>query len=101
MAFESIHVSRPEPAERRQPCVDLPQWFRFQPVETALCIHRGFYEAGLAQYAQVLGYGRLRHTKLTLDLSHRLLGGDEEAQYGAAVRLGDDFKYGFHLLYIL
>ena len=74
VAFESIDVSRPETAELRQPSINLPKWFRSQPVETALCIHRGFYETGLAQHAQVLGHGRLRHTKLTLDLSHRLLG---------------------------
>ena len=101
MAFESIHVSGPEPAERSQPGIHLLQWFRFQPVETALGVHRGFHETGLAQHAQVLGDGRLRHTKLTLDLSHRLLGRDQEAQDRAAVRLRDDFEYGFHALYIL
>ena len=73
VAFESIHVSRPEPAKRSQPGIQLLKWFRFQPVETALCVHRGFHETGLAQHSQVLGYGRLRHAKLTLDLSHRLL----------------------------
>ena len=73
VAFESIQVSRPEPAERRQPGVHLLEWFRFQPVETALCVHLGFHETGLAQHAQVLGHGRLRHTKLTLDLPDRLL----------------------------
>ena len=73
VAFESIHVSGPEPAERSQPGVDLLKWFWLQPVETALCIHRGFYETGLAQHSQVLGHSRLRHAKLTLDLSNRLL----------------------------
>ncbi len=73
VAFESIHVSGPEPAEPGQPGIQLLKWFRFQTVETTLRIHRGFHETGLAQHAQVLGYGRLRHTKLALDLSHRLL----------------------------
>jgi hypothetical protein len=73
VAFQSVHVSGPEPTELGQPGIYLPKWFRFQPVETALCVHRGFYETGLAQHSQVLGHGRLRHTKLTLDLSHRLL----------------------------
>ena len=73
VAFESIYVSGPEPAELSQPGIDLLKWFRLQPVETALCVHRGFDETGLAQHAQVLGHGRLRHTKLTFDLTHRLL----------------------------
>ena len=54
VAFESIHVSGPEPAERSQPGVHLLKWFRFQPVETALCVHRGFHKTGLAQHSQVL-----------------------------------------------
>jgi len=66
-------MSGPEPAERRQPGIHLLKWFGFQPVKTALCVHRGFYETGLTQHAQVLGHGRLRHTKLTFDLSNRLL----------------------------
>jgi hypothetical protein len=73
VAFESIDVSGPEPAELSQPSIDLLKWFRFQAVETALGIHRGFDETGVAQHAQVLGHGRLRHTKVTLDLSYRLL----------------------------
>ena len=47
-------MSGPEPAELSQPGVDLLKRFRLQPVETALCVHRGFYETGLAQHAQVL-----------------------------------------------
>jgi hypothetical protein len=54
VALKSIYVSRPEPTERSQPGVHLLKWIRFQPVETALCVHRGFYEAGLAQHSQVL-----------------------------------------------
>src|SRR3989442_14689888 len=73
VAFESIYVSGPEPTERSQPGIDLLKWFRFQSIETALCVHRGFHETGLAQHSQVLRHGRLRHTKLTLDLSNRLL----------------------------
>jgi hypothetical protein len=73
VAFESINVSGPEAAELRQPGIHLPKWFRLQPVETALCVDRGFHETGVAQHAQVLGHGRLRHTKPALDLSHRLL----------------------------
>ena len=73
VTFQSVYVSGPEPAELSQPGIHLLKWFRFQPVETALCIHRGFHETGHAQHAQVLRHGRLRHTKLTLDLSNRLL----------------------------
>jgi hypothetical protein len=54
VAFESIYVSGPEPAERSQPGVDLLKRFRFEPVETALCVHRRFYETGLAEYSEVL-----------------------------------------------
>jgi len=73
VAFESIHVSRPESAERSQPGIHLLKSLRLQPVETPLCVNLGFHETGLAQHSQVLGYGRLRHTKLTLDLPNRLL----------------------------
>jgi hypothetical protein len=54
VAFESIYASGPEPAEWSQPGIHLLQWFWLQPVETALCVHRGFHEAGLAQHSQVL-----------------------------------------------
>ena len=73
VAFESIQVSGPEAAELSQPGIHLLKRFRLQPVEAALRVHRGFHETGLAQHAQVLGHCCLRHTKLTLDLSHRLL----------------------------
>jgi hypothetical protein len=54
VAFESIYVSGPEQTERSKPGIDLLKWFRFQPVETALCVDRGFYETGVSQDAQVL-----------------------------------------------
>jgi len=101
VAFESIHVSGPEPAEGRQPGIHLQKRFWLQPVETALCVHRGFHETSLAQHAQVLGHGRLRHTQLTLDLSHRLLGRNQKAQDRAAVRLRNDFEDRLHSPYIL
>ena len=73
VAFESIDASGPEPAERGQPGIHLVKGFWPQSVEAALGVHRGFHETGLAQHPQVLGHGRLRHPKPTLDLSHRLL----------------------------
>ena len=73
VAFESIYVSGPEAAELSQPGINLLKWFGVQPVETALCGHRGFYETGLAQHSQVLGHRWLRHAELTLDFSHRPL----------------------------
>ena len=54
VAFESIYVSGPEPTELSQPGIHLLKWFRFQSVETALCVHCGFHETGLAQHPQVL-----------------------------------------------
>jgi len=73
VAFESINMSGPEATELSQPCIHLLKWSGFQPVETALCVHHGFHEAGVTQHAQVFRHGRLRHTKLTLDVSDRLL----------------------------
>ena len=73
VAFQSIYVSGPEATELSQPGINLLKWFGVQPVETALCGHCGFYETSLAQHSQVLGHRRLRHTELTLDLSHRPL----------------------------
>jgi hypothetical protein len=52
--FESIDVGRPEPTERSEPGIHLLKWFRFHSVETALCVHGGFYETGLSQHSQVL-----------------------------------------------
>ena len=54
MAFERIQVSGPELPERSQPGIHLLKGFRLQPVETTLCVHRGFHETGLAQHSQVL-----------------------------------------------
>ncbi len=70
MAFERIYVRGPEPAEGSQPGIHFLKGFRFQPVETPLCVHLGLHETGLAQHPQVLGHGRLRHVKLALDLSN-------------------------------
>ena len=98
MAFESIDVSGPELAEGSEPVVDLLKGFGSEPVETALSVHGGLHETGAAQHPQMLGDGGLRHTKLTLDFTHRLLGGDEEAEDGAAVGFGDDFEDRFHPL---
>ncbi len=101
VAFESIHVSGPEAPELCEPCIHLQEWFRSQSVETALRVHSGFHETGVAQHSQVLGHGWLRHTELALDFSHRLFGQDQQAEDRAAVRFGDDFEGRFHPLYIL
>ena len=98
VAFESIDVRGPEPAELSQPGIHLLKRFRLQAVETALCVHRGFDETGVAQHAQMLGHRRLRHAKPALDLSHRLWGREQEAQDRAAIRLGNDFERRFHWL---
>ena len=54
VAFESIDVSGPEPAELSQPGIDFFKWSWFQVLETALCVHGGLHETGLAQHSQVL-----------------------------------------------
>ncbi len=93
-------MTGPEPTERIQPGIQFLKWFWLQSVEAALSVHCGFDETGLAQDPEVLGHGRLRHPKATLDLSNRPLGRDQEAQNRAAVRLRDDFEDGFHGLSI-
>jgi hypothetical protein len=72
VAFESIDVSGPEAAELGQPHIQLPKWFRFEPVETALGVYRGFDETGVAQHAQVLGHGGLGHAKPAFNLAYGL-----------------------------
>src|SRR2546422_5172569 len=96
VAFESIYMSGPEPTERSEPGIQLLQGLWLQAVEPALCVHRGFHETGLAQHAQVLGDRGLRHPQSALDLSHRLLGRDQEAQDRPAVRLRNDCERRFH-----
>ncbi|HWF09383.1 MAG TPA: hypothetical protein VG297_13030 [Bryobacteraceae bacterium] len=54
VALERIDVRGPEAAEWSQPRIHLLEWFRLQPVETALCVHRGFHETRVAQHSQVL-----------------------------------------------
>jgi len=54
VAFEGIDVSGPELTEPSEPAVDLLEGRGGQSVETALCVGRGFDEAGLPQHAQVL-----------------------------------------------
>jgi hypothetical protein len=49
------------------------QWFRLQPVETPLGVHGGFHKTGVPQHPQVFRHHRLRHAKLALNLSYRLL----------------------------
>src|SRR5881396_3224855 len=100
VALERIDTLGPEPAELIQPVINLLEWLWLQAIETALCVHRRSEETGVAQHAQVLGHSRLRHPQPALDLSHRLLGQDQEAQDRAAVRLGDDGERRFHALSI-
>jgi hypothetical protein len=54
VAFESIDVSGPEPAKRSQPGIHLLKRFRFEPVETPLCVDGAFDKTGFSQHSQVL-----------------------------------------------
>jgi hypothetical protein len=100
VALESVKMRGPEAPEGSQPRIDLLKRFRPEPVQAPLRIHRCFHETRVAEDTKVLRHGRLRHVELPLDLSDGLLGGDEEAEYGAAVGFGDDLE-GFHMMYIL
>jgi len=53
VAFESIQVSGPEPAELGQPGIQLLKRSWFQSIDTALRVHSGFDETSFAQNAQV------------------------------------------------
>ena len=88
VVFELVEVRGPEAAEGLEPRVDFLEGLGAETVEAALRVDGGFDEAGVAQDAEVLGDLGLRHAALALDLAHRLLRGDEQAEYGAAVGLG-------------
>src|SRR6202042_230361 len=98
--FEGVDVIGPEPAEGLQPFIDLLKWLTPQPVETLLRVDGRFHETRVTQHPQVLGNGRLRDTQVTLDLADRLLRSGQQAQDRAAVWLGNDFEYRFHVQYI-
>src|ERR1700746_1143158 len=88
----------PELTKLIQPVIHFLEWLWLQTIEAALCVHRGFDEPGVAQHAQVLRHGGLRHTQPALDFSDLPLRRGQEAQDRAAVRLRDDGEHGFHVL---
>lgn len=100
MTLECIDVGGPEPAERRQPRIQFLERFGCETVQSALGVHGGLHQAGVAQHAQVFRHRGLWEAQVPLDLAHRLFGGDEEPQNRAAVRLGNDVEDGWHGLYI-
>lgn len=71
MALERIYMFGPDPSELDEPVIDFLEWLGLEPIDSALCVHGGFHEAGIAQHPQVLRHSRLRHPKLPLDLSDR------------------------------
>jgi hypothetical protein len=101
VAFESIQMSRPEAAKLSQPGIQFLKGLRLEPVQAALCVYCRFHKTRVAENAQMLRHGGLRHMKLALDLAYRLLGQGQQTQYCAAVRLGNDLESGFHSSYIL
>lgn len=100
VALQSIDALGPETAELREPFVNFLQRLGFDAVEAALCVDGGLNESSVAQHAQVLGDGRLRHAQLALDVADGLLGGDEQAEDGAAVGFRNDGECRFHSFYI-
>ena len=65
-------------------------------IEPALRVHRGLDDPRLAQHPQVLGHGRLRHAQPALELAHRLLRVEQQAEDRAPVRLRDDRENAVH-----
>lgn len=62
-------MGRPEAPERRQPGVDLHERLGPEPIDAPLGFDARLHEAGLAQHAEVLGHGGLRHPQPALDLA--------------------------------
>src|SRR5580693_2086078 len=100
MMFESVNVRGPELAEGSEPGVHFMKRFGFKAIDAALCVHGRLHETGFTQNTKMLRNGWLRHAELALDFSDGLSGGNEEAEDGAAVGLGDDVESGFHGYYI-
>src|SRR5690242_18485549 len=94
--LQRIDVPRPEAPEGNEPSVELHQRLGPQPIEALLRFDTRFDEPGLAQHPQVLGDRGLRQSQLLLDLAHRALGGEEQAQDGPAIGLRDDGERRFH-----
>src|SRR5579872_604600 len=97
MALECVQVRRPEAAEGLDPGVQLLKRLRPEAIQPALRVHGRLHETGLSQHPQMLRDGRLRHAELALDLADRTMRREQEAQNGAAVWLGNDFKNRFHV----
>ena len=74
MAFEGVEVNRPELAELIEPGIEFLKRFGPETVEAALSVDGGFDETGVAEHAEVLGDGGLRHAELTFDVADGLLG---------------------------
>ena len=90
MAFERIHVRRPEAPERSKPGIDLPERLGPDPIDAPLGFDARLHEAGLAQHAEMLRHRRLTHPQPALDLADGLLRRRQQAEDGPAVRLRDD-----------
>src|SRR5208283_2257155 len=66
--LQGIDVLRPEAPEGNEPCVEFHERLRSQAIKPPLRFNSGFHEPSLSQHSQVLGDGRLRQSKLALDL---------------------------------
>ena len=100
MAFERTHVRGPEAPEGNEPFVELHERLWSQSINASLRVNARLNKSRLSQHPQVFGRRRLRQAQLALDVTHRALGREQQAEYGASVRLGDNCKGGFHLRHI-
>ena len=100
MALQGIQMNGPQTAEGGEPGLYLLERLGPDPVDTALCIHGRLHDTGVAQDAQVLRHGRLRHFEMAFDVPDRLLRAREQAENGAPVRLREHLENGFHARYI-
>ena len=90
VSLQGVDVLRPEAPEGDQPGVQLHQRFRSQSIQAPLGFDARLHEPALPQHAQVLGDRGLLQSKLPLDLTHRALGREQQAQDRPSVGLGHD-----------
>jgi hypothetical protein len=70
VTLERVDVHGPEPAERSEPSVELPERLRSKAINPALGIHGAFNKSRITKYSQVLGDRGLRHSQLRFNIPH-------------------------------
>lgn len=69
MVFESVQAGGPRAGPRLDPPVELSKRLRLDPVDALAALWPARDDAGLSQYAEVLGNRRLAERKLLCELA--------------------------------